>query len=535
VSGNPAVGAFSAKEQVMALIINTNISALQAQNNLSTSQTSLQTSLQRLSSGLRINSAKDDAAGLAVAARMTSQINGLDQAVRNANDGVSLAQTAEGSLQSAGDLLQRIRQLAVQSANATNSASDRQALQAETSQLTAELDRIAQTAQFNGRNLLDGSFGSATFQVGANANQTITANTANFRTNQYGGYRIGSVAASATSTYGDLTVGSSKDAVIAGAFTPASSSAGSATSRIANNGTMTINGATGSAAVVYAAGTTAATMASLINAQSATTGVTATAKTEVLLANLAAGSTYSMTLVSDNPSNNPVTVSFTVGGTSGTPTADNLNSGIKAFNDVSAKTGVTAKIDASGDGIQLTNSAGNNMTLTDTGATSIVISNMNELVPITITSVTTATTSVITGALTIDSSKSFSLTDTQAGWVTVAATAYSSQLQAVNQMDVSNVDAATRTISIVDNALAVINGQRADFGALQARFTSVISNLQATSLNVSAARSRIQDTNFAAETANYTQNQILQQAGTAMLAQANTLPQLALTLLAKLP
>jgi flagellin len=157
------------------------------------------------------------------------------------------------------------------------------------------------------------------------------------------------------------------------------------------------------------------------------------------------------------------------------------------------------------------------------------------LVPITITSVTTATTSVITGALTIDSSKSFSLTDTQAGWVTVAATAYSSQLQAVNQMDVSNVDAATRTISIVDNALAVINGQRADFGALQARFTSVISNLQATSLNVSAARSRIQDTNFAAETANYTQNQILQQAGTAMLAQANTLPQLALTLLAKLP
>jgi flagellin len=151
------------------------------------------------------------------------------------------------------------------------------------------------------------------------------------------------------------------------------------------------------------------------------------------------------------------------------------------------------------------------------------------------TSVAASASTVVTGALTIDSSKSFSLTDTTAAWLSVAATNYSSQLQAVNQMDVSNVDSATRTISIVDNALAVINGQRADFGALQARFTSVIANLQATSLNVSAARSRIQDTNFAAETATYTQNQILQQAGTAMLAQANTLPQLALTLLAKLP
>jgi flagellin len=532
VSGNPAVGAFSAKEQVMALIINTNISALQAQNNLATSQTSLQTSLQRLSSGLRINSAKDDAAGLAVAARMTSQINGLDQAVRNANDGVSLAQTAEGSLQSAGDLLQRIRQLAVQSANATNSASDRQALQAETSQLTAELDRIAQTAQFNGRNLLDGSFGSATFQVGANANQTITANTANFRTNQYGGYRVGSVVASVTSTYGDLVAGSTASAVIAAGFTPGY--AATATSRVTAAGTMTVNGATGSAVVNYAAGTTAATMASLINAQSATTGVSATAKTEVLLANLVTAATYSMTLASDNAT--AVTVSFTVGGTGGvTPTSDNLNAGIKAFNDVSAKTGVTAKIDASGDGIQLTNSAGNNMTFVDTGTTSIVVSNMNELGPMTMTTAAASAATIVTGALTIDSSKSFSLTDSQGAWLTTAATATASQLQAVNQMDVSNVDAATRTISIVDNALAVINGQRADFGALQARFTSVIANLQATSLNVSAARSRIQDTNFAAETANYTQNQILQQAGTAMLAQANTLPQLALTLLAKLP
>ena len=165
----------------MPSFINTNISSLNAQRNLNASQSSLTTSLQRLSSGLRINSAKDDAAGLAISQRMTAQINGQNQAQRNANDGISLSQTAEGALQSSGDILQRIRELAVQSANASNSASDRQALNAEVGQLTSELDRIAQTTQFNGQNLLDGSFTSASFQVGANAGQTITMTSANFR------------------------------------------------------------------------------------------------------------------------------------------------------------------------------------------------------------------------------------------------------------------------------------------------------------------------------------------------------------------
>ena len=159
----------------MAATINTNVASLTAQRNLGMSQASLNTSIQRLSSGLRINSAKDDAAGLAISERFTSQIRGLNQAVRNANDGISLAQTAEGALASSGNILQRVRELAVQSANATNSASDRQALNAEVNQLTSELDRIAKTTDFNGRKLLDGSFTSAAFQVGANANQTITA------------------------------------------------------------------------------------------------------------------------------------------------------------------------------------------------------------------------------------------------------------------------------------------------------------------------------------------------------------------------
>lgn len=157
----------------MPQVINSNIASLTAQRNLNMSQSSLNTSLERLSSGMRINSAKDDAAGLAISERMTSQIRGLNQAARNANDGISLAQTAEGAMGEIGNNLQRIRELAVQSANATNSASDRASLQAEVTQLTAEITRVAGSTQFNGLNLLDGSFASQSFQVGANANQTI--------------------------------------------------------------------------------------------------------------------------------------------------------------------------------------------------------------------------------------------------------------------------------------------------------------------------------------------------------------------------
>src|SRR5574343_251140 len=170
----------------MAATINTNVASLTAQRNLGMSQSSLNTAIQRLSSGLRINSAKDDAAGLAISERFTSQIRGLNQAVRNANDGISLAQTAEGALKASGDILQRVRELAVQSANASNSAGDRQALQQEVGQLVAELDRISQTTEFNGQKLLDGTFGTQQFQVGANANQTIVAATANLRTSVYG-------------------------------------------------------------------------------------------------------------------------------------------------------------------------------------------------------------------------------------------------------------------------------------------------------------------------------------------------------------
>ncbi len=519
----------------MAQVINTNIPSLNSQRNLGVSQGALATSLQRLSSGLRINSAKDDAAGLAISERMSAQINGQNQARRNANDGISLAQTAEGALQSSADMLQRIRTLAVQSANATNSASDRKALNDEVNALTAELNRIAITTEFNGKKLLDGSFTSAVFQVGANANQTITATSANFTTTAYGNHRIGGLAATTTGGPGDLTVGSAPGAVMAQSDTPNSAIVA---------GTLTINGGYGSADVSYDPGTSASALAAKINAQTTATGVSATARTEVQMINLQAGKSYTLKLASDNDVSQGLTLSFTMGDTS---SADGYTSAINAFNDVAAKTGVTARINDAGDGIVLTNAAGNDIKLVNSSEAGVdfdVASNT----PAPYTSITAAGVPgagggadfatdghVITGQITLDSDRSFSAVDdpggNPGGFLLAGATATASSLQTVAEMDVSTVDASNRTIAMVDAALAAINSQRAKYGALQSRFENTISNLQISAENLSASRSRIRDTDFAAETAEMTRAQILQQAGTAMLAQANALPQQVLQLL----
>jgi flagellin len=492
----------------MSQVINTNIASLTAQRNLNASQGSLQTALQRLSSGLRINSAKDDAAGLAISDRLTSQINGLDQANRNANDGISLAQTAEGALSSASDILQRVRELAVQSANASNSASDRQAINAEVTQLTSELDRISTTSEFNGLKLLDGSFGSATFQVGANANQTITATTANFRTAQYGNYRIGSLAATATNSDGDLVQGSTANAIASNA---------AATSRVAG-GNVTINGSTGSATVTVAAGASAKTAAQQINAQTASTSVTASALTQFDLTALTASASYSLNVTSNNTT--AVTIAFTVGST---VNADGLSTAVNAFNDVSGKTGVTAKVNSAGTGITLTNQAGENITIANNAASTAAVTVGG-------TATAAGSSAVGTGQLTLDSSKTFNIVAANTTDFFNAASA-AGQLQAVSQLDVSSVAGANRSLQIVDSALAAISGQRAKFGALQSRFENTITNLQTTSENLSASRSRIRDADFAAETASLTRAQILQQAGTAVLAQANASVNNVLTLL----
>ncbi|THF65700.1 flagellin [Pseudothauera nasutitermitis] len=492
----------------MAQVINTNVQSLNAQRHLNNSASSLSTSLQRLSSGLRINSAKDDAAGLAISERFSAQIRGLDQARRNANDGISLAQTAEGALESAGNILQRIRELAVQSSNASNSASDRQALNAEVNELTAELDRIAKTTEFNGQKLLDGSFTSATFQVGANAGQSITATSANFSTSQYGNYRIGSKVATDAGAKGDLTAGSTAAAIASNA---------AATSRVVG-GTITINGAAGQATVAIAAGASAKKAAEQINAETGKTGVKASAKTEIDVTAMTANTSYKFDVKSDNDT--AVTISFTIGSA---VDQDGLAAAVNAFNDVSAKTGVTARVNDAGDGITLLNANGENITIENaaSGSASATIGG---------TATATGATAVATGQLVLDSEKSFSL-DAANTTDFFSAAAASGQLQKVADLDVSSVDSSQRTLAMVDSALAAVNSQRAKYGALQSRFETTIANLQTTSENMSASRSRIRDTDFAAETANLTRAQILQQAGTAMLSQANALPQNVLSLL----
>ncbi len=532
----------------MAQTINTNINSLTAQRNLTTSQASLSTSIQRLSSGLRINSAKDDAAGLSIAERFTSQIRGLSQAARNANDGISLAQTAEGALGASSTILQRIRELAVQSANATNSASDRAALNQEVSQLSAELNRIAQTTQFNGQNILNGSFTSADFQVGANANQIITATTANFSTSKYGNNRQGSVVAgsvTANAAKGDLNVGSTATTTASSALasTTATMVKGSTNSSIIVDGGFKIDGSLGSATLTIAAGDSAKTAAATINSKTGTTGVSAAARTEIDLAAFVANSSYALEIVSDNTT--AVTISFTSGAANN---ADGLASAINAINEKSSQTGVTAKLNDAGSGISLVNASGEDILVRNKSAATSTFNVLDYNGTALLTAVagdtgTIAAASIayVTGSLTLDSDKSFAISTTLGGSTNAAKTGYilgaaaaatgASQLQGADTLDVGTVEAGTRTLSTVDAAISVVSGQRAKFGALQSRFETTISSLNTTGENLSASRSRVQDADFATETANLSRAQILQQAGTAMVAQANQLPQGVLALL----
>jgi len=504
----------------MAATINTNVNSLTAQRNLSGSQSALSTSIQRLSSGLRINSAKDDAAGLAISDRMTSQIRGLNQAVRNANDGTSLAQTAVGAMKAGGDILQRVRELAVQSANASNSAGDRQALNQEVTQLVSELDRIAQTTEFNGQKLLDGTFGTAQFQVGANAGQTITAATANMR----------------TTVYGNNQVVANGPAAVTGAW-------GANGANSTANDTVSINGALGSATVAMNSNATAKATSDLVNLKTASTGVTATARTDVGITFSAAGS-YSISLRSDNST--AETVAFTLSATSGT---DALSAAVSAINEKSSKTGVVASLDSNG-AMFLTNATGNDILIAEYAdgsmAGNVVMQKYAPAVA-TGTLATVGATATVTGGtangstgsaitsgyITLDSDKTFgaaATTGSAAAQLGVAGS-QSSTLKKVSDLDVTTVTKATDALKTVDSALSFISGERAKLGALQSRFDTAISNLQVSSENLSSSRSRIQDADFASETANLSRAQILQQAGTAMVAQANQLPQGILALL----
>ncbi|MAY25073.1 MAG: flagellin [Polycyclovorans sp.] len=375
-------------------VINTNVMSLNAQRNLSGSSEALATSLQRLSSGQRINSAKDDAAGLAIANRFTTQIRGMDQAGRNANDAISLTQTAEGALVEVSNNLQRIRELAVQSRNATNSQTDRDALNAEATQLLSEINRVAEQTSFNGVKLLDGSFSNQSFQVGADVGQTIDVTS------------IVDATTANLGSYGRATVTS----VAAADFTD-----------VLAAGDVTING---------------------VNLEAMGAAASASERSEQLMT---------------------------------------------AINKTSGESGVYA--------------------IKDTNNTISLVSTTDDIVV------------AFAGA-----------GDTGSTGLTAATTARATTT-GISTVDISSVAGADAAMQAMDSALQSINSTRADLGALQNRFSSVVSNLQTSSENLSASRSRIMDTDFAKETASLTRAQILQQAGTAMLSQANSAPQGVLSLL----
>lgn len=493
----------------MPQIINTNISSLTAQRNLDRSQGALQTSLQRLSSGLRINSAKDDAAGLAIVDRMTSQIRGLNQAVRNANDGISVAQTAEGALQEGSNILQRVRELAIQSANDSNSANDRANIQKEVVQLQSELNRIAETTTFNGKNLLDGNFVTQQFQVGSNANETISVS-------------IGSAAA--TSMGADQVKGTATQDNIGAALGAAADGTGG--NGAAADAALVITGGLGTATLSTPANGTAASIAAQVNGESANTGVSATASTSTTISNVTTGS-VSFELSSRDETGAAVGTASTVSAVITSPT--DLSALRDAINAETARTGVTAALGAAGDTIDLTNTTGNDIAVADAadgaaGATA-VLSVGGEV----LTDEGATDSIVVGGKLEFSASDSFLIQST--GTDILAATSTSSSLSSVADIDLSTREGSNNALAVIDEALSFITDTRADLGAVQNRLDSTISNLQNISENVSAARSRIQDADFAAETANLTKNQILQQAGLSILSQANSSGQSVLSLL----
>ncbi|NIF86424.1 flagellin [Comamonas sp. Tr-654] len=397
----------------MAMTINTNVVSINAQRNLGLSGNSLATSMQRLSSGLRVNSAKDDAAGLAIAERMSTQVRGLSVASRNANDGISLAQTAEGALGKVGDMLQRMRELAVQSGNATNSKSDREALQSELSQLRDEVDRVAKTTSFNGAKLLDGGFTGAVFQVGANSGDNIT---------------VGALANTKVDELGNSTYGKAADVTAATVKTQAQASIS------AGDVTIKITGSNGTETSVK------------IAKDANVTGDEALGKV------------------------------------------------VAAINSKTADTGVTAFLSDDKTKIELR--------ATENQANGDDISKVK-----------------------IDTGSSIAAVDVAAG----AATAGGGK--GIDKVDISTQSGAWEALQRIDKAIDKVNSSRGDLGAIQTRFEKSVENIDIQSENITAARGRITDADFAKETANLSRTQILQQAGTAMVAQANQLPQQVLSLL----
>ena len=535
----------------MALYVASNFNALVAQNALTANATSLATSEQRLSTGLRINSAGDDAAGLAISTRLTGQINGLNQAAQNANNGVSLAQVAQGALGQVTANLQRIRALAVESQNSTNSASDRSAIDSEVQQRISEIQRLATQTSFNGTNLLDGTFGGAAFQVGANVGQTVALSGAaqNVQTSTLGSFAL----ATATNTGVVAGVsGGAQTTLLGNAGGSGGTSNGSTYTGVDSSaiaaGALQINGTNVQASATYAtsvAGQTsdsAYAKALAVNA-SGISGVTATATTNLtfdptVTNGPGAGNFLNVTAVGAGTTAYTLSIngqqvlsqSFSAAGTISTASA------VSAINNYSSTTGVVAAVSSSGN-LTLTAADGRNISITEAAT------NANAAANTTLSSVfakyasgaaalaTAGDTATYRGSVNLESPNSISYSGavTNIGQLTgTSTTAASSSLSQQNVLSVSNANSAVYS---VDSAISAINSYNATWGAVQNRLTSAINNIGTSVQNLTTANGRILNADFAAESTNLATASVIQQASTSILAQANSQAQQVLKLL----
>ncbi|MGR5311028.1 flagellin [Photobacterium damselae] len=467
----------------MAVTVNTNVSAMTAQRYLNSASNGVANSMEKLSSGLRINSAKDDAAGLQISNRLTSQTNGLNVAMRNANDGISMAQTAEGAMQESTNMLHRMRDLALQSANGSNSDDDRVAIQKEVDALQTEMTRIADTTTFGGQNLLDGSFGTKQFQIGANANETIGVSLSDISSDAIGNFAAGGTAGT---NFGKAV----QTATLTSDFAKVGST----------NKTLELDGPNGKKELTLTADDKLTKVVSEIN--KANTGIKASTSVSTTLGNLTSTETGKLVIGDD---------SFDLAKYQGDEKKLVEDLGKSGYSAELADDGSTINITAKDvDGIKVTGASKDGVEL---GGKAAGTANFNI---------------VADAQIELSSSSNFKIGGNLAAELTGTATG---SLNSVKDIDLTTVDGSQNALEVIDAAIAGIDSQRADLGAVQNRFNHTLNNLSNINENVNASNSRIKDVDFAKETTNMTKNQILQQASTSILAQAKQIPQSALSLL----
>ena len=489
----------------MGFRINTNIGAMNAHNYSTMNNKELDTSLTRLSSGLRINKAADDASGMVIADSLRAQAKGLGQAISNANDGIGVTQTADGALDEYINIINTVRTKSIQAASDGQNTDSRMAIQRDITRLLEEADNIAKTTSFNGQNLLDGGFVNKNFQIGAYANQTVNMSIDSARTTTLGMFALKTGTETTTTAFGatDFTV----NGIATGA-----SAVGSATD--------TIN------ALAQTAGS-AVQKAAAINSITSSTGVTATASTNVTGGLAVAGGVIAAGSVFINGVDLGA-VTFGTNDSTGTLAA--------AFNRISDQTGVTAKI-VSGGKLELSSADGYNVTLSTTAAGTTVAAAADTAKMFgagSTVAVNAAAAGALTvteqGTLTLESDNAIAIAGAAVATAGLAAQTYS-VANSISTVDVTTYSAAQSSIKKADHALAQLDRTRADIGSVQNQLESTIRNISVTQINVAAAESQIRDVDFAAESANFSKRNILAQSGSYAMSQANAVQQNVLRLL----